>query len=87
MAAFRSHFERVARDELQRHKGRFRPEDQPALDQLVHGIVQKLLHRPTTRLTRAGEEKADGIARIDAIRDLFGIEEKEEDADADRDPR
>ena len=74
VAAFRSHFERVAREELERHQGRFRPEDRAALDQLVHGIVQKLLHRPTTRLTRAGEENADGIARIDAIRDLFGIE-------------
>jgi glutamyl-tRNA reductase len=74
VAAFRSHFERVAREEMERHKGRFRPEDQAALDQLVHGIVQKLLHRPTTRLTRSGEENADGIARIDAIRDLFGIE-------------
>ena len=100
VAAFRSHFERVAREEMERHKGRFRPEDQAALDQLVHGIVQKLLHRPTTRLTRAGEENAEGIARIDAIRDLFGIEGAgggaagdgdadagEGDADAHRNPR
>ena len=98
VAAFRSHFERVAREELERHKGRFRPEDRPALDQLVHGIVQKLLHRPTKRLTQAGEPDAGGIARIDAVRDLFGIEggasggggadaAGEGGADADRDPR
>jgi glutamyl-tRNA reductase len=98
VAAFRSHFERVAREEMERHKGRFRPDDQAALDQLVHGIVQKLLHRPTTRLTRAGEDSAEGIARIDAIRDLFGIEGSappeggadagaEEDGNADRNPR
>jgi glutamyl-tRNA reductase len=89
VTAFRSHFERLAREELERHKGRFRAEDQPALDALVHGIVQKLLHRPTKRLTRADEEGAEGIARIDAVRDLFGIghEGAEEDPDADRDPR
>ena len=84
VTAFRSHFDQVAREELERHRGRFRPEDQRALDALVHGIVQKLLHRPTTRLTRADGDDARGIARIDAIRDLFGIDS---DDDADRDPR
>ena len=85
LTGFRSQFERVARRELERHRGRFRPEDQEALDALVRGIVQKLLHRPTTRLSRADEDGARGIARIDAIRDLFGIDPEEDDAD--RDPR
>jgi glutamyl-tRNA reductase len=85
LTTFRNHFENVARAELERHRGRFRSEDHPALDALVHGIVQKLLHRPTTRLTRADEDGAKGIARIDAIQDLFGIDPEE--TDADRDPR
>ena len=83
VTGFRSHFETVAREELQRHRGRFRPEDQAALDALVHGIVQKLLHRPTTRLSRADEDGARGVARIDAIQDLFGIDAQEDDADRD----
>jgi len=82
---FRGHFERVAREELERHRARFRPEDQEALDALVRGIVQKLLHRPTTRLTRPDADGPKGIARIDAVRDLFGIDP--EDSDADRDTR
>ncbi len=85
LTSFRTHFENVAREELARHRSRFRPEDQAALDALVHGIVQKLLHRPTTRLTRSDEDGARGIARIDAIQDLFGIDAQEDDAD--RDPR
>ena len=84
VTAFRGHFEGIAREELDRHRGRFRPEDRDALEALVHGIVQKLLHRPTTRLTRSEEGDAKGIARIDAIRDLFGIDEGD---DADRDTR
>jgi len=84
VTAFRGHFDRIAREELDRHRGHFRAEDKEALEALVHGIVQKLLHRPTTRLTRSEEGDAKGIARIDAIRDLFGIEEGD---DADRDPR
>ena len=85
VTAFRGQVEAIARLELERHKGKFRAEDHAALDSLVHGIVQKLLHRPTTRLTRGDEKASDGIARIDAIRDLFGI--GEEDSDADRNPR
>jgi glutamyl-tRNA reductase len=90
VTAFRGHFEEIAREELERHRGRFRPEDQPALDALVHGIVQKLLHRPTTRLHRDDDADAKGIARVDAIRDLFGIDSPEtpesSDNDADRNP-
>jgi glutamyl-tRNA reductase len=85
VTAFRSRFERIAQEELERHRGRFRPEDQPALESLARGIVQKLLHRPTTLLNRAGEDSA-GIRRVDAVRELFGID-REEGSDEDRDPR
>jgi glutamyl-tRNA reductase len=84
VTAFRSHFERIAHEELERHRGRFRPEDLPAIESLTRGIVQKLLHRPTTRLSRSGEDGVSGIRRIDAVRELFGIEEGE---DEDRDAR
>ena len=86
VTAFRSQFERIAQEELERHRGRFRPEDQPALEALTRGIVQKLLHRPTTRLHRAGEDGGEGLRRIDAVRELFGIEHEVE-ADEDRDAR
>jgi glutamyl-tRNA reductase len=84
ITAFRGHFERIAKEELERHKGRFRPEDQPALEALTHGIIQKLLHHPTTRLSRSGENGTDALSRIDAVRDLFDLGEEK---DADRDPR
>jgi glutamyl-tRNA reductase len=82
VTAFRTHFEEIAKEELDRHRGRFRPEDHAALEALVHGIVQKLLHRPTTRLSRADGE-SEGIARVDAVRELFGIDQEESDADRD----
>jgi len=86
VTAFRSQFERIAQEELDRHKARFRPEDHPALESLTRGIVQKLLHRPTTRLNRAGEDGGEGLRRIDTVRELFGIEHGVE-ADEDRDTR
>jgi glutamyl-tRNA reductase len=84
ITAFRGRFERIAREELERHKGRFRPEDHAALEALAHGIVQKLLHHPTTRLSRSGENGTDALSRIDAVRELFDLEEEPH---ADRDPR
>ena len=84
VTAFRSQFEKIAQEELERHRGRFRPEDHPALEALTRGIVQKLLHRPTTRLNRSGEDGGTGLRRIDAVRELFGIEGE---ADEDRNPR
>lgn len=75
VTAFRHHFEKIAADELARHRGRFRPEDVAAAESLAHGIVQKLLHRPTTRLRNAEEDGLDGAARLDTVRDLFGIDE------------
>jgi glutamyl-tRNA reductase len=84
ITAFRGHFERIAREELERHKGRFRPEDLPVAESLAHGIIQKLLHHPTTQLSRTAEAGRSAIARIDAIRELFGIGEG---SDADRNPR
>jgi len=86
VTAFRGHFERIAQEELERHRGRFRPEDHPALESLTRAIVQKLLHRPTTRLNRAGEDGGQGLRRIDAVRELFGIG-REEEPNEDRDPR
>lgn len=74
VTAFRRHFERIAQDELERHRGRFSPEDLAAAESLAHGIVQKLLHRPTTRLRSAEEGDLDAAARLEAVRDLFGIE-------------
>ena len=86
VTAFRRHFERIAQEELERHRARFRPEDQQALESLTRSIVQKLLHRPTTRLNRAGEDGGTGIRRIDVVRELFGIG-REEESDEDRDTR
>ena len=86
VTAFRSQFERIARAELERHRGRFRPEDHAALESLTRSIVQKLLHRPMTQLNRAGEETGARIRFIDTVRELFGIE-REEGSGEDRDAR
>ena len=81
VTAFRHHFEKIAAEELERHRGRFRPEDVAVAESLAHGIVQKLLHHPTTRLRNAEADGLDGAARLETVRELFGIDEGGSDAD------
>lgn len=83
--AFRRHFEKVAADEVDRHRGHFRPENLPAVEALARGIVHKLLHRPTRRLRDTDADRFEGAARIETVRDLFGLDE--EGPDEDRDTR
>jgi len=84
VTAFRHHFEKIAADELERHRGRFRPEDVAVAESLAHGIVQKLLHQPTTRIRNAEADGLEGAARLEAVRELFGIDEGGSDADRDQ---
>ena len=47
--------------------------DRERVEQLTRAIVNKLLHEPTVRL-RAAVAEGDGVAHLDSIRHLFGVE-------------
>jgi glutamyl-tRNA reductase len=52
-------------------------DDQAIINQMVHRIVNKVLHPPTANLRqRAATEELDGYARI--VRELFDLEQKED---------
>ncbi len=47
--------------------------DRDRVEQLTRAIVNKLLHEPTVRL-RAAVAEGDGVAHLESIRHLFGVE-------------
>ena len=47
--------------------------DRERVEQLTKAIVNKLLHEPTVRL-RAAFAEGDGVAHLESIRHLFGVE-------------
>jgi glutamyl-tRNA reductase len=47
--------------------------DRERVDQLTKAIINKLLHEPTVRL-RAAVAEGDGVAHLESIRHLFGVE-------------
>ncbi|MCY4176477.1 MAG: glutamyl-tRNA reductase [Acidimicrobiaceae bacterium] len=75
IAALRSRAERVGSTELSRHEARLgdlSPQQREAVESLVRGVVNKLLHEPTVRLKdAAGHARGDRLA--EALRDLFDL--------------
>jgi len=50
------------------------PEQRAAVEQVAHGLIQKLLHRPMSLLREATEQGETGLRRIQTIREIFGLE-------------
>ena len=75
IAALRARADSLASAELSRHESRLRhlsPAQRAAVESLLHGTVNKLLHEPTVKLKDAsGHARGDRLA--EALRDLFDL--------------
>ena len=75
IAAFRARADQVATAELNRHNSRLADlsaAQRAAVEALLRGVVNKLLHEPTVRLKdAAGHARGDRLA--EALRDLFDL--------------
>ena len=75
IAALRGRADRLSAGELDRHAARLAdlsPAQRAAVESLLHGVVNKLLHEPTVRLKdAAGHARGDRLA--EALRDLFDL--------------
>ena len=85
IAALHAMGEDVRAAELQRHAsklGDMSPEQRAAVEQITHGIVNKLLHEPTVRLKEA-TTSARGELYADALGALFALDGVELDETLD----
>ena len=75
IAELRGRAESLSASELQRHGSRLAdlsPAQRAAVESLLRGVVNKLLHEPTVRLKEAaGHARGDRLA--EALRDLFDL--------------
>ena len=75
IAALRARADRITAGELSRHEPRLSglsASQRSAVESLLHGTVNKLLHEPTVRLKDAsGHARGDRLA--EALRDLFDL--------------
>lgn len=87
IASLRARAESIRLEELDRVEGRLAslsPSQRRAVEALTSQIVAKLLHQPTVRMKEAAAA-AEGVLYADAVRHLFGLEER--DAGPSRQPR
>ena len=73
IASLRAHAERIRNDELERAK--LSGPERRAAESVTAAVLNKLLHLPTIRMKQAAAA-ADGVIYADAVRHLFGLEDK-----------
>ena len=50
------------------------PEQRQAVEQVTHGIMNKILHRPMRLLREASSQGETGTRRVQTIREIFGLD-------------
>jgi len=61
--------------------GHLTEEQQQTAEQVAHGIIKKLLHRPMSLLREATSQGESGLRRIQTIREVFGLENDRNNSD------
>jgi len=75
----------VGEYELDRYRGKLGQLDdrqQKTVEELTRAIIQKILHRPIRRL-RASIDRGDTLECTSLYREIFGMEQLEEEAGAE----
>lgn len=65
----RERFEAVRREELDRHRTKVDEKSYAIMEDMTRRMMNRLLHQPTVAL----KQSADNIARIETVRELFGL--------------
>jgi glutamyl-tRNA reductase len=75
----RGEMDRLREQELEdalRKLGRLTPDERAVVEQLSRSLMNKFLHGPTVRL-RAAAANGGGLGVVDAVRYLFGVDDRE----------
>jgi glutamyl-tRNA reductase len=87
LSALRVHAAEIADQVIAENAGKWEsasPRDLERVEALARAVVNRLLHDPTVRMKELRDERVH--ARMALVRDLFGLEEGELDADAQAEP-
>jgi len=83
VASLQKQAESIRRRELETAYKRFPESVHDDLDRFTRALVRKILHNPSSRL-RAAADGGDGLERLDLVRELFRLDEPEEDKETTR---
>ena len=80
--SIRDLFEEIRAEEVEKNINRFSSDDKEKLEIVTKRIINKILHHPTTLLRKTGDSTSgagDSASKIGVIRELFGIDKKDDD--------
>ena len=60
------------------------PEQRKIAEQVTHGLLNKILHRPMRLLREATSQGETGTRRVQTIREIFGLESSSNHNDGSR---
>jgi glutamyl-tRNA reductase len=84
ISALRAHGEDIVASVLAENESRFDAGDRERVRALARAVMQRLLHEPTLRMKGGGDGRTH--ARMQLVRELFGLEDAEEETAADAEP-
>jgi glutamyl-tRNA reductase len=84
ISALRTHGEDIVASVLAENESRFDAGDRERVRALARAVMQRLLHEPTLRMKGGGDGRTH--ARMQLVRELFGLEDAEEETAADAEP-
>jgi glutamyl-tRNA reductase len=82
----RDHFERVRAREVAKNLKHCSAEERARVESLTRSLINKLLHLPTTRLKSIDARNANDLLRLQAVRELFALDDTETDSADDSEP-
>ena len=86
IADLRARAERLRAREIERHAGwlaTLDPAGRTAVERLTRSLINKILHAPTTALGRHGGNEGVDSPVVEAARELFALDEADDDGDDD----
>jgi len=78
IVALREKLEEIRHLELDKYRHKVSPEEFEKLEMVTRGMINKILHLPMVQLRKYNDGNLDGLLRIDVVRELFGLEVKDE---------
>lgn len=83
----RSMIDDIRTEHIRRYGHQFTEHDREQLDLFTRTLVKKILHQPLTQLREFARDSKSGAERLDTVRELFGLGNRNGDDDQDRDTR
>ncbi|MFP4380008.1 MAG: glutamyl-tRNA reductase [Candidatus Sumerlaeia bacterium] len=75
ITGLRNQFDEMREAEIDRQAKKLDPESREAIDKITRAFMNKILNQPMRKLREFNEDSQIGMARLDTVREVFGLEE------------